>query len=106
MRTVYCSNFYTSNHASFGNCFTFNTALNDNDPLGGERVTSLTGPNFGLDLVINIEQSKYMIGGVAPSAGARIVVHGASGRPLPDEMGHQLTPNTINALAIEEVFQS
>ena len=99
---ITCSNFYTSNHASFGNCFTFNTALNDNDPLGGERVTSLTGPNFGLDLVINIEQSKYMTGGVTPSAGARIVVHGASGRPLPDEMGHQLQPNTITALAIEE----
>ena len=102
---INCSNFYTSNHASFGNCFTFNTALNDNDPLGGERVTSLTGPNFGLDLVLNIEQSKYMVGGVTPSAGARIVVHGASGRPLPDEMGHQLEPNTITALAIEEVYK-
>ena len=67
-------------------------------------MTSLTGPNLGHDLVINIEQSKYMTGGVTPSAGARIVVHGASGRPLPDEMGHQLQPNTITALAIEEVY--
>ena len=101
-----CSNFYTSNHASYGNCFTFNAALNYDDPLGGERVTPLTGPNFGLELVINIETSKYMIGGVTPTAGARIVVHGNSGPPLPNEMGHYLEPNTITALAIEEVFCS
>ena len=105
LKEINCSNFHTSNHASFGNCFTFNTALNDDDPLGGERVTSLTGPNFGLDLVIDIEQSKYMMDGVTPTAGARIVVHRSSGRPLPDEMGYQLEPNTIAALAIEEVIK-
>ena len=68
-------------------------------------MTPLTGPNFGLELVINIETSKYMTGGVTPTAGARIVVHDNSGPPLPNEMGHYLEPNTITALAIEEVFQ-
>ena len=98
-----CRNFYITNTASFGNCFTFNSALNVNDPFGGERVSSLTGPNFGLDLVINIEQSQYMVGGVTSSAGARVVIHSTSSRPLPDELGHQLKPNTMTAIAIEEV---
>ena len=53
--------------------------------------------------MINIEQSQYMVGGVTSSAGARVVVHPTSSRPLPDELGYQLEPNTMTALAIEEV---
>jgi hypothetical protein len=51
------------NTASYGNCFTFNTNLNSDDPLGGLRMSSMTGPKFGLSLVLNIEQDQYLING-------------------------------------------
>ncbi len=49
------------NAPSYGNCFTFNSVLNSDDQLAGNRVSSMTGPKFGLSLVLNIEQHKYMI---------------------------------------------
>ena len=64
----------------------------------------MAGPNFGLDLVINIEQSKYLQKGVTQSAGARVVVQSSSAHPQPDEIGHQLSPNSITALAMQEVI--
>ena len=43
------------NDPSFGNCFTFNTELNNHsDTDGGKRKSSLTGSNFGLSVVLNI----------------------------------------------------
>ena len=64
----------------------------------------MAGPNFGLDLVIDIEQSKYMAKGVTESAGARAVVQSSSAHPQPNEMGSQLHPSTNTALAMHEVF--
>ena len=92
-----------TNNPSYGNCFTFNSAINDEDAYGGNRVTSMAGPKFGLDLVINIEQSKYLKDGVTQSAGARVVVQSSSVHPQPEEIGHQLKPNTVTSLAMNEV---
>ena len=67
-------------------------------------MTSMAGPNFGLDLVIDSEQSKYMKEGATQSAGARVVVQSSSAHPQPDEMGSLLNPNTLTALAMHEVL--
>ena len=64
----------------------------------------MAGPNFGLDLVIDLEQAKYMKNGATQSAGARVVVQSSSAHPQPDEMGHHLSPNTHTALAMYEVY--
>ena len=77
--------------------------MNEQDTYGGKRVSSMAGPNFGLDLVINIEQSKYLGAGITQSAGARVVVHSSSEHPQPDERGHQVTPNSITSLSMHEV---
>ncbi len=53
---------------SYGNCFSFNTYLSG-DGLGGTRVASLTGPTYGLLLVLNIEQTKYMVNGLTKTVG-------------------------------------
>ena len=37
--------------------------LNDQDEFAGTRRSSMTGPQFGLTLVLNVEQSDYMTGG-------------------------------------------
>ena len=99
-----CRQFLKSNYPSYGNCFTFNSAINDEDDHGGNRATSMAGPNFGLDLVIDLEQAKYMKNGATQSAGARVVVQSSSAHPQPDEMGHHLNPNTHTALAMYEVI--
>ena len=93
-----------TNTPTYGNCFTFNAAMNEQDSYGGKRVSSMAGPNFGLDLVINIEQSKYLGAGITQSAGARVVVHSSSEHPQPDERGHQVTPNSITSLSMHEVI--
>ena len=55
------SEFLIFNDPSYGKCFTFNSALNNRDPLGVKRLSVITGPEFGLDLIINVEQSKELI---------------------------------------------
>ena len=78
--------------------------MNDEDTYGGSRVSSIAGPNFGLDLVINIEQSKYLGGGITESAGARVLVHSPSEHPQPHQKGHQVAPNSITSLSMHEVL--
>ena len=95
--------FKVSNTPNFGNCFTFNSAINDEDPLGGSRVASMTGPNFGLDLIININQDNYMFGGQTRQAGARLVVHESDSRPLPAENGIDLHPNSLTRIPVQQI---
>ena len=47
----------------YGNCFAFNKFDNTADPEAGKRLTSLTGPKFGLTLVLNIQPDTYMTNG-------------------------------------------
>ena len=58
-------NFYVSNVPLYGNCFTFNTQFNNaSDTFAGKRVSSLTGPSFGLSLIISLDQKDYMKDGI------------------------------------------
>ena len=57
----YFSKFKTINVANYGNCFMFNSEYNNkNDKIAGQRVSSLTGPSFGLTLVIELDEDNYM----------------------------------------------
>ena len=57
----FSSKFKTINVANYGNCFMFNSVYNNqNDTLAGERVSSLTGPSFGLILVLELDWDNYM----------------------------------------------
>ena len=47
--------------------------------------SSLTGPAFGLSLVLNIEQEDYLKGGQTLAAGARISVQDGDVEPLVEE---------------------
>ena len=98
---ILCRNFLTINVPNYGNCYVFNTALNPNDSFGGLRVTSLTGPAFGLSMVISLEQHNYMRGGQSKQAGARMVVHPSGLYPLVDEMGQDLFPSTLSHASVQ-----
>jgi hypothetical protein len=62
------SNFLVSNTPSYGNCYTFNSELNSDDTYAGKRLNAMTGPQFGLMLVLNLDQSAYMTGGQTKQA--------------------------------------
>ena len=92
----------TSNLANYGNCFTFNSYNNEADDLGGLRVSSLTGPSFGLSIVLNLDQLNYMTGGQSKQGGARMVVHDTKLNPLVDEYGQDLAPNSLTHVSVQE----
>ena len=50
--------------ASYGSCYTFNSHLNEQDDHVSSRISSMTGPFFGLSLVMNLEQSNYLKDGI------------------------------------------
>ena len=54
------SNFKTINVANYGNCFMFNSEYNENDDVAGQRVTSLTGPSFGLELEVELDIDSHL----------------------------------------------
>ena len=60
--------------AAQGNCFMFNSEYNFNDPImytnktrkknKSQRLSSLTGPRFGLNLIVTLDQIQYMEGAI------------------------------------------
>ena len=48
------------NVANYGNCFMFNSEYNENDDVAGQRVTSLTGPSFGLELEVELDIDSHL----------------------------------------------
>ena len=55
--------FFNYQTPGYGNCFAFNKNDIAADPEAGERKASLTGPKFGLSLVLNIQPHDYMTNG-------------------------------------------
>ncbi|XP_059085144.1 degenerin-like protein asic-1 isoform X3 [Tigriopus californicus] len=95
--------FWPSQSPNYGNCYTFNSGINGKDPQGGRRVSSMSGPSFGLTLVLNLNQTNYMQRGQTTQAGARMVIHSSHVRPMTDEFGNDLIPNTLNSVAVQEI---
>ena len=64
------------NVAQYGNCYSFNSKYNLKDDIlyhiedkkyvdtGQRRLSSLTGPSFGLNLIVALDQIDYMKGGI------------------------------------------
>jgi hypothetical protein len=84
----------------FGNCFTFNSGLNDRTP----RTTALTGNINGLSLELFVDQSNYMLKKLAKRAGIRMVIHDPSAIPMADEFGMDLQPNTASSVSVQMVY--
>ena len=65
MYYIFCRSFLNFSVALFGNCFTFNTKHNENkDKAAGKRVSSLTGPSFGLNLILELDLFNYLKGNI------------------------------------------
>ena len=81
--------------ATYGNCYSFNYEFNQHDKMKGKRQLSLTGPSYGLSLVLNLDQGNYMQKGYSKQAGARLVLSPTNGSILFDEAGMDVQPNRL-----------
>ena len=92
--------------AEYGNCFSFNSHYNKDDPdlfNSRQRLATLTGTSNGLTVEVFLDQKNYMLKKLSKKAGARLVIHDASSPPLADEYGMDLQPNTASSVAIQQV---
>ena len=55
---------------SYGSCFSINSNLSGT--AGVLWKSSLSGPNLGLRIELNLDQKEYMLNGLTKSAGARL----------------------------------
>ena len=90
------------NVPSFGNCYTFNSAYNKNDSAAPRNAT-LTGVSNGLSFEMFLDQFNYMLEGLSPKAGARVVIHSPYAFPMTDAYGIDLQPGTASSLSIQMV---
>ncbi|XP_013398048.1 degenerin-like protein unc-105 [Lingula anatina] len=81
-----------------GNCFIFNSGWNNSSIL---RATE-SGPNFGLSLTFNIEQSEY-VGDLTQTAGVRVLVHDQDVMPFPEDQGFLAAPGEMTFVGIKMV---
>ena len=92
--------------AEYGNCFSFNSHYNQDDPdllNSSQRLATLTGTSNGLTVEVFLDQDNYMLKKLSKKAGARLVIHDARSPPLADEYGMDLQPNTASSVAIQQV---
>ena len=84
---------------SLGVCFTFNSAYSSGQP---DRKVTLAGPQFGLNLVLNVNRSEYPRSSKA-NVGVKVSVHDRNSLPVPHQAGVTISPGTNSYLAIETV---
>ena len=92
--------------AEYGNCFSFNSYYNKDDPdlfNSRQRLATLTGTSNGLTVEVFLDQKNYMLEKLSKKAGARLIIHDAYSPPLADEYGMDLQPNTASSVAIQQV---
>ena len=117
---LFLSNFENVTSATYGACYSINSNLSG-DATSLWR-SSLPGPDLGLTIVVNLDQVQYLQNRITKSAGARylylchrlvctismssalrVIFHNASVRPLVNEFGYDLQPQTSTNFALHTV---
>ncbi|XP_043244057.1 uncharacterized protein LOC122392822 [Amphibalanus amphitrite] len=94
--------FRTTSSAEYGNCFTFNSNVTEtSDPLAGQRVTGLTGQQYSLDLLLDLNHHTFPP--VTATKGARVQVHQPDQQPDVEDSGLSVMPNVATSIAIEQL---
>lgn len=84
-------------HKRYGNCYTFNNGGEDDKTPA--RVTSRTGTEYGLELVLFINQAEY-VGMFTQEAGVRVSIHNIDTTPFPEDRGFNAAPGTATTFNI------
>ncbi|KAF6041447.1 hypothetical protein EB796_000245 [Bugula neritina] len=83
----------------YGNCVTFNSGVNSESAV--MKKTSVAGPDYGLSVVVYLEQFDY-IPLLTEAAGAVVVIHNQTVMPFPDQNAISLTANTLVNIGINK----
>ena len=108
---------------NYGNCYTFNSGYNKklqvlrNGTQSGSyygkhkcislycyRLYYLSYISKGLTVELFLDQSNYMLTKLSQKVGARLVVHDPDKKPLVDQYGIDLHPNTVSSISIQQVI--
>ncbi|XP_038077374.1 low-density lipoprotein receptor-related protein 2-like [Patiria miniata] len=87
------SNFQLLQDDNYGNCFTFNAAIDN--PITAKK----TGSRYGLQMTLFLEQSEY-ISIFGPEAGVRVCINPQHIRPNPTDTGMTVKPGTVTSLGL------
>ncbi|XP_072027739.1 uncharacterized protein [Amphiura filiformis] len=87
-------NFTLLESDDYGNCYTFNY-----NPSGRDVYSTKTGPNYGLRLIMNLQQDEY-ISLTGPEAGIRVTLTPRNVRPSPGENGITIKPGVVTSLGL------
>ncbi|KAM9305012.1 epithelial sodium channel subunit beta [Gastrophryne carolinensis] len=88
-------NFTQIFHQDYGNCYVFNWGQEGQDLL----VSANPGADFGLKMVLNIDQSEY-IPFLQTTAAARVLLHQQRGFPFVKDLGIYAMPGTETSIAV------
>ncbi|XP_077864617.1 epithelial sodium channel subunit beta-2-like, partial [Saccoglossus kowalevskii] len=89
------ANFTLVLNSKYGNCFSFNTGINDSEILSTVR----PGPTRGLTLTLFIEQDEYLTD-YTENAGAVVLVHPHSIVAFPEEQGIEVPPGFSTSIGV------
>ena len=73
--------------STYGNCYTYNFQRNENTE---QSLSGFTGPQFGLEMVLNLETSEYMP--TTREIGAKVMVHDPKKKADPEQDAVQIQP--------------
>ncbi|CAB4022091.1 degenerin deg-1-like [Paramuricea clavata] len=87
----------------YGNCYTFNDGVdNDDQPLRILK-SSKPGPSQGLVLHLDIEENEYL-GELTEQAGVRVLLHEPGVTPFPYEEGFSVAPGMATSVGLTKTL--
>ncbi|XP_012942491.1 degenerin mec-10-like [Aplysia californica] len=99
--------FLTIFNYKYGRCFIFNDMLQKHNDISSQRYTTQPGPDNGLILELDVEQSEYL--DTTESVGFKIVVNPQDTIAFPEDQGLIVMPGTSTNIGLKKVgfrFQS
>ena len=85
----------------YGNCFTFNSGMDEDGKTLRILKATKPGPSQGLLLEINVEQEQY-VGPLTVEAGIRVLLHGQGEMVFPFEEGFSVSPGLSTSVGIKK----
>ncbi|XP_077980560.1 uncharacterized protein LOC144435805 [Glandiceps talaboti] len=90
------THFYQWQNKNYGNCFTFNSGINE-----AVRQTGKSGSQYGLHLTLFIEQPEY-VGLFSQESGVRVSVSPQDVMPFPEDIGITVSPGQATSIGLRK----
>ncbi|XP_028408120.1 amiloride-sensitive sodium channel subunit alpha-like [Dendronephthya gigantea] len=98
------SKFWSSSwNYRYGNCYTFNNGVDQNDNPTRVLKSSKPGPSQGLVLELDIEENEY-IGELSHEAGVRVALHEQGVMHFPFEEGFSVAPGMVTSVGLSRTM--